>query len=194
MLLVLQQQAQQMEVAQHTLQWSRVLAQHSQGLWVSEVNQQQAHWQLKGEALSAAQVGKLTATQFATLGTDDLAALTTAQMATVTATQINGLGSDQIQALETADLQSLRASQISTLTTDAINALSTAQTQALTTAQIAKITATQLDSLVGSKATADIAALFTSAQVGTTDAPAVLSATQLSELTTDQVAALRTDA
>jgi hypothetical protein len=46
-------------VQQHTLQWSRVLAQHSQGLWVSEVNQQQAHWQLKGEALSAAQAQHL---------------------------------------------------------------------------------------------------------------------------------------
>nr|WP_315229076.1 hypothetical protein [uncultured Limnohabitans sp.] len=46
-------------VQPHTLQWSRVLAQHSQGLWVSEVNQQQAHWQLKGEALSAAQAQHL---------------------------------------------------------------------------------------------------------------------------------------
>jgi hypothetical protein len=33
--------------------------------------------------------------------------------------------------------------------------------------------------------------LFTSAQVGTTAAPAVLTATQLSGLTTDQIQALR---
>lgn len=46
-------------VQQHTLQWSRVLAQHSQGLWVSEVKQQQAHWLVKGEALSAAQAQHL---------------------------------------------------------------------------------------------------------------------------------------
>lgn len=46
-------------VQQHTLQWSRVLAQHSQGIWVSEVKQQQTHWQLKGEALSAAQAQHL---------------------------------------------------------------------------------------------------------------------------------------
>jgi hypothetical protein len=44
---------------QQTLQWSRVLAQYSQGLWVSEVKQQQAHWLLKGEALSAAQAQHL---------------------------------------------------------------------------------------------------------------------------------------
>jgi hypothetical protein len=44
---------------QQTLQWSRVLAQHSQGLWVAEVKQQQAHWLLKGEALSAAQAQHL---------------------------------------------------------------------------------------------------------------------------------------
>jgi Tfp pilus assembly protein PilN len=47
-------------VQQQTLQWSRVLAQHSQGLWVSEVKQQQAHWWVKGEALSAAQAQHLT--------------------------------------------------------------------------------------------------------------------------------------
>jgi hypothetical protein len=46
-------------VQQQTLQWSRVLAQHSQGLWVSEVKQQQAHWWVKGEALSAAQAQHL---------------------------------------------------------------------------------------------------------------------------------------
>jgi hypothetical protein len=46
-------------VQQQTLQWSRVLAQHSQGLWVAEVKQQQAHWLLKGEALSAAQAQHL---------------------------------------------------------------------------------------------------------------------------------------
>jgi Tfp pilus assembly protein PilN len=46
-------------VQQQTLQWSRVLAQHSQGLWVSEVKQQQAHWLVKGEALSAAQAQHL---------------------------------------------------------------------------------------------------------------------------------------
>lgn len=42
-------------VQQQTLQWSRVLTQSSQGLWVAEVKQQQAHWLVKGEALSAAQ-------------------------------------------------------------------------------------------------------------------------------------------
>jgi hypothetical protein len=46
-------------VQQQTQQWSRVLAQHSQGLWVSEVKQQHAHWVLKGEALSAAQAQHL---------------------------------------------------------------------------------------------------------------------------------------
>lgn len=46
-------------VQQQTLQWSRVLAQHSQGLWLSEVKQQQAHWSVKGEALSAAQAQHL---------------------------------------------------------------------------------------------------------------------------------------
>jgi Tfp pilus assembly protein PilN len=46
-------------VQQQTLQWSRVLGQHSQGLWVSEVKQQQAHWLVKGEALSAAQAQHL---------------------------------------------------------------------------------------------------------------------------------------
>jgi Tfp pilus assembly protein PilN len=49
----------QTQVQQHTLQWSRVLAKHSQGLWVSEVKQQQAHWLVKGEALSAAQAQHL---------------------------------------------------------------------------------------------------------------------------------------
>jgi hypothetical protein len=49
----------QADVQQQTQQWSRVLAQHSQGLWVSEVKQQQAHWWVKGEALSAAQAQHL---------------------------------------------------------------------------------------------------------------------------------------
>lgn len=49
----------QARMQQHTLQWSRVLAQHSQGLWVSEVTQQQARWVAKGEALSSAQAQHL---------------------------------------------------------------------------------------------------------------------------------------
>jgi len=46
-------------VQQHTLQWSRVLTTHSQGLWVSEVKQQEAHWRVTGEALSAVQAQRL---------------------------------------------------------------------------------------------------------------------------------------
>jgi cobalamin synthase len=61
----------------------------------------------------------------------------------------------------------------------------------LTTDQIGRITADQLDGLVGTKSTADIAALFTDSQVGTTAAPAVLTATQLSQLDTAQIQALR---
>lgn len=46
-------------VQQHTLQWSRVLTTHSQGLWISDIQQQQTHWLVKGEALSAAQAQHL---------------------------------------------------------------------------------------------------------------------------------------
>jgi hypothetical protein len=44
---------------QQTLEWSRVLSQSSRGLWLAEVKQQQAHWLLRGEALSAAQAHHL---------------------------------------------------------------------------------------------------------------------------------------
>ena len=42
-----------------TLAWSRVLSQSSRGVWVAEVKQQQAHWLVRGEALSAAQAQHL---------------------------------------------------------------------------------------------------------------------------------------
>lgn len=43
----------------HTVQWSRVLAQEVQGVWVSQVQQQDGHWVLQGEALSSAHVHQL---------------------------------------------------------------------------------------------------------------------------------------
>ena len=42
-----------------TLAWSQVLSQSSRGVWVAEVKQQQAHWLVRGEALSAAQAQHL---------------------------------------------------------------------------------------------------------------------------------------
>jgi hypothetical protein len=44
---------------QHSVQWSRVLAQETHGIWVSQVQQQDGHWVMQGEALSATHVHQL---------------------------------------------------------------------------------------------------------------------------------------
>ena len=44
---------------QHSVQWSRVLAQASHGIWVSQLEQQGGHWVVQGEALSSAHVHQL---------------------------------------------------------------------------------------------------------------------------------------
>ena len=49
----------QATLQQHTVQWSRVLAQEAHGVWVSEVQQRDGHWVVQGEALSSAHVHHL---------------------------------------------------------------------------------------------------------------------------------------
>lgn len=49
----------QASLQQHTMQWSRVLAQEARGVWVSGVQQQDGHWVVQGEALSSAHVHHL---------------------------------------------------------------------------------------------------------------------------------------
>jgi hypothetical protein len=44
---------------QHSVQWSRVLVQASHGIWVSQLEQQNGHWVVQGEALSSAHVHQL---------------------------------------------------------------------------------------------------------------------------------------
>jgi hypothetical protein len=43
----------------HSLQWSRVLSQAAQGVWVSSVKQQGTRWTVQGEALSSSHAQQL---------------------------------------------------------------------------------------------------------------------------------------
>jgi len=47
------------DVQSHSLQWSRVLSQAAQGVWVSSVKQQGTHWTVQGEALSSSHAQQL---------------------------------------------------------------------------------------------------------------------------------------